>query len=200
MSDKALFPARYDAMCRAIDAAYEVDEVKEIRDQARAFEVYAQQAQNREAELRACEIRLRAERKAGLLLRAMDRATAEQGRPPKASSATTLSSLGLSRDQSAKWQRLANVPDDQFEAALRDPTIKPSTTGIIDSVAPKPKVTPVSENALWLWGRLREFERDGLLARDPADTLHTLTPRMLDEVHRLAPQVAAWLNRIGESS
>ena len=27
---------RYDAMCRAIDAAYEVDEVKDIRDKARA--------------------------------------------------------------------------------------------------------------------------------------------------------------------
>jgi hypothetical protein len=29
---------KYDAMCRAIDAAYEVDEVKDIRDQARALE------------------------------------------------------------------------------------------------------------------------------------------------------------------
>jgi hypothetical protein len=32
---------RYDAMCQAIAAAYEVDEVKEIRDQARAIEIYA---------------------------------------------------------------------------------------------------------------------------------------------------------------
>jgi hypothetical protein len=138
MSDRALLPARYDAMCRAIDAAYEVDEVKEIRDQARAFEVYAQQAQNREAELRACEIRLRAERKAGLLLRVMVKAkgAAEPGtqrgstRSPDVT-ASTLADLGVSKDQSAKWQRLADVPDDQFEAALRDPDVKPSTTGVI---------------------------------------------------------------------
>jgi hypothetical protein len=49
---------RYDAMCQAIAAAYEVDEVKDIRDKARAIEVYAQQALNTEAEQQACEIRL----------------------------------------------------------------------------------------------------------------------------------------------
>ena len=57
---RQMLPVRYDAMCRAIDAAFEVDEVKEIRDQALAFEVYSRQARNIEAERRACEIRLRA--------------------------------------------------------------------------------------------------------------------------------------------
>jgi hypothetical protein len=36
---------------------------------ARAIEVYARQARNTEAERQACEIRLRADRKVGLLLR-----------------------------------------------------------------------------------------------------------------------------------
>ncbi len=56
--------ARYDAMCRAIDEAYQFDEVKDIRDKALAIEVYSRQAKNIYAEKRACEIRLRAERKA----------------------------------------------------------------------------------------------------------------------------------------
>ena len=47
---------RYDAMCSAIAAAYEVDEVKDIRDKAIALEVYARQARNTEAERQACEI------------------------------------------------------------------------------------------------------------------------------------------------
>ncbi len=61
--------ARYDAMCRAIDEAFQIDEVKDIRDKALALEVYSRQAKNIEAERRACEIRLRAERKAGELRR-----------------------------------------------------------------------------------------------------------------------------------
>jgi hypothetical protein len=39
--------AKYDAMCRAIAAAYEVDEVKGIRDRAIALETCARQAQRR---------------------------------------------------------------------------------------------------------------------------------------------------------
>jgi hypothetical protein len=56
---------RYDAMCTAIAAAYEVDEAKDLRYKARAIEVYTRRAQNTEAERQACEIRLRAERRAG---------------------------------------------------------------------------------------------------------------------------------------
>ena len=58
---------RYDAMCRAIAEAHAVDEVKDIRDKARAIEMYARQAQNTEAERQAAEIRFRAERKCGEL-------------------------------------------------------------------------------------------------------------------------------------
>jgi hypothetical protein len=47
----------------------------------------------------ACEIRLRAERKAGQLLQDMDKL---KGRPKKASTDTTLSDLGISRDQSSR--------------------------------------------------------------------------------------------------
>src|SRR5690348_9102530 len=72
---------RYDAMCRAIADAYEADEVKQIRDKPRAIEMYARQARNVEAERRACEIRLRAERRCGQLLREMQKAKA--GRPPE---------------------------------------------------------------------------------------------------------------------
>ena len=74
-----IFPlARYDAMCRAIDAAYEVDEVKEIRDQALAFEVYSRQAKNIDAERRAVAVRLRAERKAGELDKQREKAKGGQ--------------------------------------------------------------------------------------------------------------------------
>ena len=64
---------RYDEMCRAIDVAYKVDEAKDIRDKAVAMESYFRQAKNTEAERRACEIRLRAERKGGELLKQIEK-------------------------------------------------------------------------------------------------------------------------------
>jgi hypothetical protein len=198
-------PIRYDAMCRAIDAAYEVDEVKDIRDKAIAFEVYARQARNTEAERRACEIRLRAERKAGQLLIGMEKAKGAQGSGSNQhevrshdTTAPTLRDLGITKQQSSNWQRLADVPQEQFDAALADATQKPSTAGIIRAADMAPENVPVSAEALWLWGRILDFRRNGMLGREPSDVLLTMTPEMLDDVHTLAPQVVSWLERIGE--
>jgi hypothetical protein len=144
---------RYDAMCHAIAAAYRVDEVKDIRDKAMALEMYARLAQNTEAERQACEIRLRAERRMGQLLRDMEK---ERGRPAKASRRATLSDLGVSRNQSSRWQKLADMPDEQFDRALSVADQHPSTSGIIASVTePKPK--QMDDRALWLWGRLGDI-------------------------------------------
>jgi hypothetical protein len=49
---------RYDAMCRAIDAAYAVDEVKAIHDQAAMLQAAARVAHNVEAETRAPAFRV----------------------------------------------------------------------------------------------------------------------------------------------
>jgi hypothetical protein len=54
---------------------YEVDEVKDIRDKAKAAKAYFAQAKNFESERRAVEIRLRAERRAGQMLKTMEKAT-----------------------------------------------------------------------------------------------------------------------------
>jgi hypothetical protein len=195
---------RYDEMCRAIEAAYAVDEVKDIRDRALAFEIYSRQAMNVEAERQACEIRLRAERKAGSLLKEMKKAKASGSNQHEERSHSTtapprLSDLGITKDQSSQWQKLADVPQEDFDAALTDPTTKPTTNGILAAAAPpKPTRPPVSDAALWLWGRLMDFERNGMLASNPDDVLLTMTPEMLDDVHLLAPQVANWLRRIGE--
>jgi hypothetical protein len=38
-----------------------------------------------------------------------------------------LTDLGITRDQSSKWQKLADVPKDDFEAALRGEAAKKKT-------------------------------------------------------------------------
>lgn len=136
---------KYDQMCRAIEEAYFVDEVKDIRDKALALEIYARQAKNEQAERRAVAIRLRAERKVGGLLKEMAEANErETGGKPKPSQRATvkrLADLGVSRTQSSRWQRLAEVPDEMFEQALADATRKPSTISILRHNLPEPKNT-----------------------------------------------------------
>ena len=191
-------------MCRAIEAAYRVDEVKDIRDQAIALETYARQAHNVEAERQACEIRLRAERKAGKLSAELEKKPGKRtdkqplGIVPTGSKKEELHKAGVSWDQAKQWEKLAAVPDQEFEAALTDRTAKPTTNGIIRANM-APKRNAVSTEALWLWGRLRDFERDGLFTKEPGEVLSTMTPSMLDDVHTLAPRVAAWLKKIGKS-
>jgi hypothetical protein len=114
---------RYDAARKALAAAHRVDEVKHIHDKATALLAYAKQAGDYELQNKAAEIRLFAERRAGELLVDMQatgqRRAKERGRPTKVSSPTTLPKLGITRDQSSKWQRLAKMIDDAtFEKAL----------------------------------------------------------------------------------
>lgn len=193
---------RYDAMCTAIDNAFEVDEVKDIRDKAMALEAYSRQARNTEAERRACEIRLRAERKAGSMLSSMEKVKATPGnqytgpvdRSHNGTGPKTLSELGISKNQSHRWQQLADVPEDQFERALAAPQ-KPSTNGIIASRS-EPKRPPMDDKALWLWGRLRDFERDGVLSADPRQLLSEMTDAMRADTLRLIPIVSDWLEEM----
>src|SRR5262245_21064880 len=163
---------RYDAMCRAINACHRVDEIKTIRDKAIAFEAYAKEAKNAEAERKAREIRLRAERRAGQLLKQMksdgQRATARQNlkRGPKSSPTTseaTLKDLGVTRDQSSQWQQLGDVPEEQFEEALHAPAKKASRKSILGKQK-RERTKTIDRDALWLWGRLRDFE-DSIIGR-----------------------------------
>ena len=101
------FPlAKYDAMCRAIAEAHAVDEVKDIRDKAQAIEIYSRQARNFDNEVRAIEIRIRAERRVGELLAEMDRAQGKRSDLVTSPQAGTksfdeqLGDYGISRNQS----------------------------------------------------------------------------------------------------
>ncbi len=117
------------------------------------MEAYFKQAKNTEAERCACEIRLRAERKAGQLLSKMEKnrggGDRKSDHPSRGTTGdkSTLSDLGVTRDQSSRWQALAGVPEEDFEKSLGAKK-KPSTSGIIA----KPRKMP--ETSLWLWGRL----------------------------------------------
>ena len=75
------------------------------------------------------------------------------------------------------------VPEEDFESALAGPE-KPSTSGII-----APKKEPMDPDALWLWGRLRDFEKKAILERDFDDVVFEMTDAMRSDVVRLAGPV-----------
>ena len=66
MSDTPL--VRYDAACEALALAKTTDEVQQISNSAAMLRAYAKQAKNRQLEVDAAEIRIRAERRLGELI------------------------------------------------------------------------------------------------------------------------------------
>ncbi len=115
----------YSQALEMIERAARVDEAKDIRDKAEAFRAYAVKARNREMEFFATEIRMRAERRAGQILiedKAAGRRDAGQGGNRKSrSSATTvirLADMGITKDEAARWQRIAKLSLHEFERRL----------------------------------------------------------------------------------
>jgi hypothetical protein len=211
MTDKILSETslvRYDAMLFAIEQCHKIDEIKELHDKALALELYAKVAMNTDAERKAVEIRIRAERRAGELLKATekaeptggDRGNQHTGGKPASVAAlpspyrAALDSAGINERTGRRWQNLADIPKERFEAHLAADD-KPSSRAIIDSVKAKPQM---SKEALWLWGRLHDFERLGMIDCDPDTLIDELTESMREDVFRLVPLIVGFLSRCSQ--
>lgn len=124
---------RYEAARTALAEAHRVDEVKDIRDKAEAMAAYARQAKDQELILYATEIKVRAERRCGEMLRDAgergERAGKSEGGKHAAavihgkshdttSQPPTLADMGITKDQSSRWQSLASMSEEHFETAV----------------------------------------------------------------------------------
>ena len=191
-------------MCHAISTCHQVDEVKDMRDKAMALEAYARQAKNLDAERKCAEIRVRAERKCGQLLASSEKSKGSVGqlrgrdssggrvlRPPE-DQPKTLAQLGVSKDQSSKWQKLAAVPEDEFEAAIANPEIKPSANNVLKTESQAPK--QMDSDALWLWGRLRDMRAKGLFNTPIKQLLDEWTQGMHEDADSIVPALKQWVN------
>jgi hypothetical protein len=151
------------------------DDAMDVDEAVAALEMRERKA-SEEAERQACEIRIRAERRAGELLRDIEKAVGNQHTKAasphdgkKQTKGEQISALGVSAKQAENWQKLAAVPEETFEQELAQQE-RPTTSGIIRAAEP-PKTNPVRPDALWLWGTLRDFEREGILDSEPTTVL-----------------------------
>ena len=100
--------------CRLLQRANSLDHVKAVRDKAEAVRTYAKAAKlGLNIQNHAAEVRLRAERKAGSFLAALKLRGGD--RRSKGHRVTLkLEDLGISRQQSKRWQRLASLPEEDL--------------------------------------------------------------------------------------
>jgi hypothetical protein len=111
----------YSAACRAIQAARSTDECKDIADRAEAARSYAKMAKNRELEIDAAEIRIRAERRLGEILVTMRQQkvlVAANQRPKRKEGQVSISDLGLNYTFVAAAKSLATLSEAGFENSL----------------------------------------------------------------------------------
>jgi N6-adenosine-specific RNA methylase IME4 len=121
---------KYDEACRMLAEAAAVDEVLDMRSKADALRIYARQAKNRDMEINAAQIRVRAERRLGEMLiqqrESVGLATGAAGIGKAASAVPeeystqpmTLAEVGIDRKLSSRAQRIAEIGPVRFEALM----------------------------------------------------------------------------------
>lgn len=136
--------ARYE-----LAQATRIDEVKVIRDKAQALRAYIkQQGESLTMQNQCAEITLRAERRAGEMLADNESIHAGGG---ALSHDTTLPDLGISKDQSSNWQKIAGMPEEGFEEYIADTkeADRELTTAGLLRVIGKPHVAQASGENEW---------------------------------------------------
>lgn len=122
---------KYDAACRAVAEAASIDEAKEFRDKSEAMRAYARQAKNKQLEVHAAEIRIRAERRIGELMAAQRDAgllsSGAQGTGSNqyevrvsAQPAPTLAEAGIDKNLADRARKYAAIPEDEFNGIVSD--------------------------------------------------------------------------------
>ena len=172
---------KYDAACRAVAECRSIDEALSFRNRSEALRAYARQAKNRQLEIDACEIRVRAERKTGEILLALTATSklSRQGHSDETVAREGLirrSELGLDSNLSSIAQRLAKLPAQRFEAEISD--WRRDAFGMERLTTPLQRYRVPSLKA----DRQRQSaraSRNNIDARDPIDAFRTIDGRRI---------------------
>ena len=133
---------------RAIIRKGSLRDVLEVKNQADLVRAYtAKHDHLQEASVELSEVAVRATRRAGEILNGMEKAAPgehwKKKRSPGRTATPTLRELGITKNQSSKWQKIASVPDDVFDAHVTK-CLKAKKQITVTSVA---KLAPIDTTA-----------------------------------------------------
>jgi hypothetical protein len=149
----APLPVAYENAKMAIYQCNELDECKDWSDKAQALASYARQSADEELEKMSKRIRARAIRRCGELLKLFD--GRGNNAPNQSSDKPTLisknemgESVGLSKDQQVQANRIANIPECEFDRQLESDDVP--TLAALAKQGTKPLTEQQIKNREWL--------------------------------------------------
>lgn len=114
--------------------------------------------------------------------------------------------LGLRRDEIHDARKLRDAERENpglirrsLDAMIErgeEPTRAALKREVIDQPVHQKVMNP---KALWVWGRIKDFEREGILRQDPAKLLTDMTEPMRADVRRFLPEVVGFLTAMEKS-
>lgn len=199
----APLPMAYERARTALEECSQVDECKDWADKAQAIASYARQANDDGLYVMARRIQGRAVRRMGELLKPFQATNQHEANARGGDSPSTqrqaAESAGLSKDQEKQAVRVANVPEEEFEAVIESPS-PPSVTALSEMGRKRRnQVTELSSRegyyeATHTMGAMRRFaERCDQHA--PELVAGGLNDHELAEARSLVDKLDSWLDR-----
>lgn len=192
----ARLPAAYEHAKAALAACCSVDECKDWSDKAEALASYARQSEDDTLFRHAMRIRGRAIRRCGELLKTFQ----NQGKRTDLLHSGVVSSqreaaaqAGMSTHQEADAVRVANIPLEDFEAAIESdnpPTLSQLAAAGTNTIIRPPGFAQATEAI----GTLRRFA-EFCQKNDPTVVAHAVMAHETEGVQQHVSVIDAWLDR-----
>jgi hypothetical protein len=194
-------PASYEQAKVALASCAKIDECKEWANKAEALASYAKMADDDSLRTLADRIQARAVRRMGELLKQFDaqgRRSDQQlpdGTVQKLSQGEVAAQAGISERQAKTAVRVANVPEDKFDAAVE--AEKPATVTALAEMGKKVHGVPVDsfKKATHLIGGVKRFA-EFCRGNAPATVAAGLLPYEIDALRDDVAVVDAWLGQL----
>ena len=201
--ENASLPATYQRAQTALAECSRVDECQQWADKAEALASYAKQSKDESLRKMADRIQARAIRRAGELLRQIEPAhganqnIGEGAHPNVLTRTQAATEAGMSDHQRKQAQRVANIPEDQFEEQVESespPTVtrlaEQGKKNLVDLDDINPNLYAKATKVRGAISRMAEM----CSTNDPREVAKGFKPHEVEEMKRNVETIDKWLD------